>query len=240
MANSSWPRLACVWTIAFVAWSCFLSHPSEFYRWWLGSSSYYEPVTVSLLPPRTHRGSSSSGAWNTSPRDPRRTQNAFFFSLSETFQGHVCVYWVYKAHFHSISLSLCSFNRIIIVPSFIKCDRLVSASFLEPCCPEISAHRPLEHKTDWADVSDTLRDASPADSVCRIWCERLNWDSLLLLLLLLELPEKLAPLFLAISIKAAILFIRKVHINHSAPKCTRFSLILVETARAEKNGRCFK
>ena len=114
----------------------------------------------------------------------------FFFSLSETFQGHVCVHWVYKAHFHSISLWLRSFNRIIIVPSFIKCDRLVSASFLEPCCPEISAYRPLEHKTDWADVSDTLRDASPADSVCRIWCERLNWDSLLLLLLLLESPKK--------------------------------------------------
>ena len=116
----------------------------------------------------------------------------FFFPLSETFQGHVCVHWVYKAHFHSISLWLRSFNRIIIVPSFIKCDRLVSASFLEPCCPEISAYRPLEHKTDWADVSDTLRDASPADSVCRIWCERLNWDSLLLLLLLLllESPKK--------------------------------------------------
>lgn len=45
----------------------------------------------------------------------------------------MCVYKVHKAHFHSIFLSLCSFNRIIIVPSFIKCDRLVSVSFFEPC-----------------------------------------------------------------------------------------------------------
>lgn len=55
-----------------------------------------------------------------------------FFCYLKRFSG-MCVYWVYKAPFHYIFLLLCSFNRIIIVPSFIKCDRLVSVSFLEPC-----------------------------------------------------------------------------------------------------------
>lgn len=59
-------------------------------------------------------------------------------------------------------------------------------------CPEILAQCPLDHKANWTDVSDTSCDASPTDSVCRIRCERLNWDSCLLLL---ELPEKLVPLF---------------------------------------------
>lgn len=62
-------------------------------------------------------------------------KNAIYLCYLKHFSG-MGVYWEYKTHIHSIFLLLCSFNRIIIVPSFIKCDRLVSASFLEPCALE--------------------------------------------------------------------------------------------------------
>lgn len=49
------------------------------------------------------------------------------------FQWHMCVYPVYKAPFHSIFLFPTTFRMIIIVPAFIKCDRHITASFLELC-----------------------------------------------------------------------------------------------------------
>lgn len=63
-------------------------------------------------------------------------------------------------------------------------------------CPEILAYCPLEHKTDWTDVSDTLCDASATDPVCVGYnIEGLKWDCLTLLL---RSPEKMASLFSAI------------------------------------------
>lgn len=54
------------------------------------------------------------------------------------------------------------FSRIPIVPCSIECDRLVSDSFFSffffaAACLDTLAYRPVEHKTDWTDVSNTVR-----------------------------------------------------------------------------------
>lgn len=50
----------------------------------------------------------------------------------------------YKAHFHSIFLSLCRLDRIIVVPAFINGDRLVARFIFGTVCPGILAFYPLE------------------------------------------------------------------------------------------------
>lgn len=75
--------------------------------------------------------------------------------LSQTFQWHGCAALRIQS---SNPLHFSAFNRIIIVHSFIKCDRLVSASFLELCALE------SWHTVRWSkktDVSDTLCDPHP-------------------------------------------------------------------------------
>lgn len=62
----------------------------------------------------------------------RRTQTAIYLPYLSRFSG-TGVRRAHSFHVGCIYLSLRRFNRIIIVPSFIKCDRLVSASFVEPC-----------------------------------------------------------------------------------------------------------
>lgn len=62
----------------------------------------------------------------------RRTQTAIYLRYLGRFSG-MGVRRAHGLHVGCIYLSLRRFNRIIIVPSFIKCDRLVGASFVEPC-----------------------------------------------------------------------------------------------------------
>lgn len=129
---------------------------------------------------------------------------------------------------HSIFLSLCSFNRIIIVPSFIKCDRHVSVSFLELCA--LRSWRTVHWSTKQIEQMFLTLCAMPhpTDSVCRICCEGLNWDSLLLLF---ELPEKLAALLESL-IETSILFTLKAHMP-PAPRCPCYSSKLVWRAKLE-------
>lgn len=56
----------------------------------------------------------------------------------------------YKAHFHSIFLSLCRLDRIFVVSTFINGDRLVARFIFGTACPGILAFYPLEgeKKTD--------------------------------------------------------------------------------------------
>lgn len=61
-----------------------------------------------------------------------RTQTAIYLRYLGRFSG-TGVRRARGLHVGRIYRWLRRFNGIIIVPSFIKCDRLVSASFVEPC-----------------------------------------------------------------------------------------------------------
>lgn len=147
----SWPRPICVWTVVLVACSSFLPRPSEVLSVsrWEAPQSRLEPGPPPG-PPALH--SSEDTQWQRFDWSMtylhnrlRRTQNAIYLCYLNRFSS-MGVHRAYKAHFHSIFLSLCRLDRIIVVPAFINGDRLVACFIFGTACPGILAFYPLEGK----------------------------------------------------------------------------------------------
>lgn len=106
-------------------------------------------------------GSSLCGTWNTSARGWKAPET-LRVSLAA---ASPCVHWVHKSAFYSIF-----FYFFILLGSFQQ-DYYSSLFYrVWQTCQwfvfDILAYRPLEHKTDWADVSDIVWDYP--DCVCAV------------------------------------------------------------------------
>lgn len=201
LAEASWCLNCCICCLKTVLLT---SQWTLYCQWWLGSS-VLSWDSDSLFPlcftfQRTQWQQLVS-SMEFLYQSHKRTQNGFSLWNLKLFSV-VCVFSVQSSlplHFSSAL----QFQQDYYCSLFYQVWQTCQCFIFRAVCPEILAYYPLEHKTDWTDVSDTLCDASPTDSVCRI-CERLNWDPLLLL----DLPEKLVPLF---QLSNSILFTLKAH-----------------------------
>lgn len=112
--------------------------------------------------------------------EPEWDTICYLFVLSQTFQWHERVLGIKTPHPLHFSFAL-QFQQDYYCSLFYQVWQTCQWLGFRAVCPGISAYCPLEQKTDWTDVSDTLCDASPTNPVCGICCERLNCDTLLLL-----------------------------------------------------------
>lgn len=104
--------------------------------------------------------------------EPEWDTICYLFVLSQTFQWHGCVLGIKASHPLHFSFAL-QFQQDYYCSLFYQVWQTCQWLGFRAVCPGILAYCPLEQKTDWTDVSDTLCDASPTNPVCGICCERL-------------------------------------------------------------------
>lgn len=171
MANSRQLAEAgvCVWTVASAASRLFFSHPSELYSvsgdW--APQSRHEPAIASpstcVSPLEGHTVAPLRRERETPLLQAEDDTKCCFFSLC----GLVCE-CVFGAQ-SSVPLHFSfarQFQQDYYCSLFYQVWQTCQCFIFRAVCPEILAYCPLEHKTDWTDVSDTLCDASAADAVC--------------------------------------------------------------------------